>query len=176
VDVGLIYIHDDIEGIVMTENKWLSSKLWGYTAAVALLPYALLKTIWAFGIALGWTAEGIAKLHLAMKSVNPVMYFIYSNGIDITAILACVASLLGLSLVQRWGRKVNRRFILFPAWLGGAAFTCFGAVGLYSLIESATEDMQLWVFFLVYGGFLLWGITILLAAVSFRKRETDRYR
>ncbi|MBP0726645.1 hypothetical protein J5Y03_15910 [Bacillus sp. RG28] len=153
------------------KNKWLSSKVWGYTASVVLMPYAALKTMWAFGIALGWSSKGISELHMAMKSGNPVIHFLYSNGIDITAILACVASLLGLSLVQSWGRKMDRRLVLIPAWLGGTAFTYIGSDGLYLVRKAEIGDMHLWVFLLVYGGFLLWGITTLLAAVSFQNRE-----
>jgi len=152
-------------------NRWLSSKVWGYTAAVVLLPYAVLKTIWAFGIALGWSDKGVSELHTSMKSWSSFMYVLYSNGIDITAILACIASLLGLSLVQSWGRKIDRRLIILPAWLGGVAFTYFGCVGLYLLSKAEIGGMHLWVPILVYGGFLLWGITTLLAAVSFQNRE-----
>jgi len=152
-------------------NKWLSSKLWGYSAAVVLMPYAVMKTLWAFGIALGWSDKGISELHISMNSGNPVIYFLYSYGIDITAILACVASLLGLSLVQSWGRKIDRRLILLPAWLGGTAFTYFGSAGLNILRHAEIGDMQLWVCILVYGGFLLWGMTTILAAVSFQNRK-----
>src|SRR5262249_41615857 len=117
-------------------NKWLSSKIWGNAAAVVLLPYAVLKTLWAFGFALGWSDKGISELQMSMKSGNSFMYVLYSNGIDITAVLACIASLLGLSLVQSWGRKIDRRLILLPAWLGGVAFIYFGFVGL-SLLRHA---------------------------------------
>ncbi|MFD0618499.1 hypothetical protein ACFQZR_13610 [Paenibacillus sp. GCM10027629] len=156
-------------------NRWLSSKVWGYTAAAVLLPYAVLKTLWAFGITLGWSVKGVSELHISMQSGDPVIYFLYKNGIDITTLLACIASLLGLSLVQSWGRKIDRRLILLPAWLGGAAFTYFGSAGLNLLRHAEIGDMHLWVCILVYGGFLLWGVTTLLAAVSFQYRVQLTY-
>ncbi|NOU91386.1 hypothetical protein GC102_37525 [Paenibacillus sp. LMG 31460] len=168
--IGTVIMDKEASKMNSKRNRWLSSKIWGYTAAAVLLPYAVLKTLWAFGIALGWSVKGVSELHISMKSGSPVIYLLYSNGIDITALLACIASLLGLSLVQSWGRKMNRRLILFPAWLGGVAFTYIGSTGLYLLRHAEIGDMHLWVFIPVYGGFLLWGITTILAAVSFQYR------
>ncbi|WP_248925414.1 hypothetical protein [Paenibacillus hamazuiensis] len=155
-------------------SKVLYSKVWGYIAATALLPYAGLKTLWAFGIALGFSEYGISELHVSMKSQSgPVIAFLYSIGVDITALLACAASILGLSLVQPWGKKAARRLILIPAWLGGLAFIYFGLAGLYLLMTSGPEDMygmQLWVFILVYGGFFVWGLAVTMAAISYQLR------
>lgn len=52
----------------MDSNSWWRSRKWGYAAFVALIPYAVLKTIWAFGITIGMPAETMAELHAGMAA------------------------------------------------------------------------------------------------------------
>ncbi|MGG3573986.1 hypothetical protein ABES25_15650 [Bacillus gobiensis] len=107
----------------MTTFEWKMSNKWGYAASLSLIPYAILKTLWAFGVTIMISEKGIEELHASMRtSADSVSSFLYSCGIDITAILAVIASLLALALVRPWGRNVPRLLVLIPAWLGGITF------------------------------------------------------
>ncbi|MDN4075283.1 hypothetical protein [Fictibacillus terranigra] len=56
------------------------SKKWGFAASVALIPYAVLKTLWANGVVILASVKGIEGLHASMKtSADPVSAFLYVN-------------------------------------------------------------------------------------------------
>jgi hypothetical protein len=172
----------------ITSGEWWLSKKWGYAASVALIPYAILKTLWVIGVPLLVSEKGVEELHASMRTVaDPISRFLYSYGVDITVILAIVASLLALALVRPWGRiipnrlpriggrKAPRWLLLIPAWLGGLTFTSISILTFYKLIVgsislSDSPDFEPWVLIPVYGGFFTWGVTISLAALSFQIR------
>lgn len=179
------------EGKHMTQKaaiEWQLSNKWGYAASIALIPYAILKTLWAFGVTIMVSEKGIEELHASMiTSSDPISSFLYSCGIDITAILAIIASLLALALVRPWGRffpnwlphirgrKVPRWLVLIPAWLGGLIFISVSIITFYKLIGgsislSDNSEFEPWVLIPVYGGFFTWGVTISLAALSYQMR------
>jgi drug/metabolite transporter superfamily protein YnfA len=110
-----------------------------------------------------------------------IISFLYAHGIDITAILALIASLLALALVQNWGQKIPRWFLLVPAGVGGLSFIYISLVTFYKLIVgdisfSNTSTFSPWVLLPVYGGFFTWGVTICLAALSYGIRTRKRTR
>ncbi|MBO1581912.1 hypothetical protein [Bacillus sp. XF8] len=171
-----------------TSGEWWLSKKWGYAASVALIPYAILKTLWAFGVPLLVSENGVEALHASMRTnADQVSRFLYSYGVDLTVILAIIASLLALALVRPWGviipkrlpgiggRKVPGWLLLIPAWLGGLTFTSVCIVTFYKLIVgsirlSDIQDFEPGVIIPVYGGFFIWGVTISLAALSYQIR------
>ncbi|CAM3714004.1 DUF3995 domain-containing protein [Mesobacillus zeae] len=110
----------------------VASNIWGYIASWALVPYAIFKTLWAFGVPFGETIEDM-KTTMEANS-DPVFSLMYQYGIDITAVLAVVAILLALSLVQPWGQRFPRWLILIPAWTGGILFTIFGGASVISVL------------------------------------------
>jgi len=167
---------------MIKKHAWWLSKRWGYAASVALVPYAILKSLWAMGFTVLVSGKGIEELHAAMKSDSgPTISFLYAHGIDITAILALIASLLALALVQDWGQKIQRWLLLVPAGVGGLSFVYISLVTFYKLIVgdisfSNTPTFSPWVLLPVYGGFFTWGITICLAALSYGIRTRKRTR
>ena len=95
-------------------NKTYLTKGWGYVAALALLPYAILKSLWAWGSTVGFTTkqavQDVAGFGDTLKEGPAFLYTLYTIGIDFTAILAILASLFALALVTSWGEKL-------PKWL-----------------------------------------------------------
>lgn len=158
---------------MIEKHAWWLYKKWGYAASVALVPYAILKCLWALGFAVLASGKGIEELHASMKSDSgQIISFLYAHGIDITAILALIASLLALALVRNWGHKIPRWFLLLPAGIGGLSFIFISLVTFYKLIVgdiifSNTSAFSPWVLLPVYGGFFTWGVTICLAALSY---------
>jgi Protein of unknown function (DUF3995) len=164
-------------------HSLLYSRKWGYIASVALLPYAVLKTLWAFGITFGVTNQFITELNVTTEAYSgSILSFLYRYGIDFTALLAIIASLLGFALVHPSKMKIPRWLLLISAWVGGSLFTLFGGISfmmvlfwLLGFIHSLgrTEGMEQWVFILVYGGFFVWGVSVILAALSYQKRTAN---
>ncbi|MBB6733955.1 hypothetical protein [Cohnella zeiphila] len=155
-----------------------ASAKWGYAASIALLPYAILKTLWANGFAVLATSAGIRELHASMMANgDPVSRFLYLYGVDPTALLALIASLLALALVRNWGRRLPLWLLLLPAGLGGLGFLFVCLVTSYRLLAgdirmSDSPEFSPWVLLPVYGGFLAWGVTICMAALSYGIRRS----
>ncbi|HZG17045.1 MAG TPA: hypothetical protein VE710_18820 [Candidatus Bathyarchaeia archaeon] len=162
----------------MTKKRtWWSSKKWGYVASVALIPYTVIKTLWANGVVILASEKGIEGLHASMKtSADPVSSFLYAMGIDITAVFALIATMLAVALVKDSWRMIPCWMLLVPAYLGGTFFIymCFST--FYKLVSgsiriSDTREFNPWVLLPVYGGFFIWGVAIILAAISYGIRK-----
>lgn len=175
-------------------QSWFQSNKWGYVASVALLPYAIFKTLWALGVPIGATQKAIEDMHANMEAYSGPVFSLYRYGIDITALLAIIAIFLALALVRPWGqrfpkwipilggRKFHRWLLLIPAWVGGMLFTIFGGVSVIDMVliglgikpSGNMDGLEPWVFMIVYGGFFIWGFTICLAALSYQTRTRNR--
>ncbi|WP_028608581.1 hypothetical protein [Paenibacillus harenae] len=164
----------------MINQAWWFSRKWGYAASIALIPYLILKTLWANGFAVLATGQGIEQLHASIRSnADPFSKTLYAIGIDPTAILALIASLLALALVQRWGQKIPRWILLPPAGLGGLLFITVCFVTLNKLFTgdirmSDSPEFHPWVLVPVYGGFFAWGVTISMAALCYFVRTRNK--
>lgn len=100
------------------------TKARGYIAAFALLPYAILKTLWAWGATVGLTTkeaiQGVAEFGDTLKKGSAFLYSLYTIGIDFTAVLAILASLFAVALVSSWGEKLPKWLLIIPGWSVGA--------------------------------------------------------
>ncbi|WP_274654579.1 hypothetical protein [Paenibacillus humicola] len=154
------------------KNEWRLSKKWGYVSSAALIPYAVIKMLWANGIIFLASGKGIAELHASMKTENdPISRFFYSYGIDVTAVLALIASLLALALVRDWRSNRLRWVLIAAAGLGGSVFVTICLITFYKLVAGSIRfsdfpEFDPWVLLPVYGGFLVWGVAICMAALS----------
>lgn len=162
----------------MKTKSWRLSTKWGYAASLALVPYAILKTLWANGVPFLASAEGIEELHASMTAdADPLSRSLYVRGIDTTALLALIASVLALALVRDWGRRVPRWMLLVPSCAGGLFFIVIGLTTFARLIAGTIDladnpEFDPWVLLPVYGGFLTWGVTISLASLSYAIRTS----
>ncbi|MGN7385804.1 hypothetical protein [Sporosarcina sp. SAFN-015] len=160
------------------------SKGWGYVAALALLPYAIIKSLWAWGSTIGLATEqaiqDIAEMGDSLKQGSAFLYTLYSNGIDFTAILAVLASLFALAFVTSWGEKLPKWFLIIPGWSVGVLtilisfLTALQFLGV--LPKGYSEGMAIWVYVITYGGLFLWGVTVFLATLSFQHRMKSKQR
>ncbi|MDO7486869.1 hypothetical protein Q5O89_15755 [Peribacillus frigoritolerans] len=95
-------------------EKTFLNKGWGYVAALALLPYAILKSLWAWGSTVGLTTkqavQNVAGFGDPLKEGSAFLYTLYTIEIDFTAILAILASLFALALVTSWGRNYQNGY------------------------------------------------------------------
>jgi len=158
----------------MTNKRtWWSSKKWGYVASVALLPYTVIKTLWANGVVILATEKGIEGLHASMKnSADPVSAFLHDKGIDITVVFALIATMLAVALVKDSWRVIPIWLLLVPAYSGGTffiymCFSTFYQLATGSIRISGMLEFDPWVLLPVYGGFFVWGVAIILAAISY---------
>lgn len=160
------------------KGKRSVTKSWGCIATFALLPYAILKTLWAWGSTVGLTTkeaiQGVAEFGDTLKKGSAFLYSLYTIGIDFTAVLAILASLFAVALVSSWGEKVPKWLLIIPGWSVGALtvlislLTVLQFVGL--LPKGYSEGLAIWVYVLTYGGLFIWGVTIFMATMSFQHR------
>ncbi|WP_242145753.1 MULTISPECIES: hypothetical protein [unclassified Bacillus cereus group] len=160
-------------------DKPYLTKGWGYVAALALLPYAILKSLWAWGVTVGLTTkqaiQSVAEFGNTLKEESS---FLYTIGIDFTAVLAILASLFALALVTSWGEKLPKWLLIISGWsVGGLTvlvsfLTALQFLGV--LPKGYTEGLAIWVYVVTYGGMFLWGVTVFLATLSFQHRIKNK--
>jgi hypothetical protein len=163
-------------------DKTYLTKGWGYVAALALLPYAILKSLWASGSTVGLTTkhavQEVAGFGDTLKEGSAFLYTLYTIGIDFTAILAILASLFALALVTFWGEKLPKWLLIIPGWSIGAltllvsSLTALQFLGV--LPKGYTEGLAIWVYVVTYGGLFLWGVTVFIATLSFQHRINNK--
>ena len=93
----------------LMEPRWAKvRRVAGYGAALAMLPYFVVKIVWTLdGLRGGGLRDG-AWSRLDWSLVN-----------GLTVGMAGAAILLGLALGQGWGMRIPGWVLLGPAWIGG---------------------------------------------------------
>ncbi|MFI8516288.1 hypothetical protein ACIGEZ_00445 [Streptomyces sp. NPDC085481] len=132
-------------------------------AMVACLPYIVIKVAWVAGSRIGIPDGSVLLDHPAMMAVG--------NGISVVA--DAVVVLLALLLTRPWGLRVRAWLLLLPVWaaigLIGPIMVAYPAQVVVSLFgASATGTpaappepfLDSWVFPVVYGGFIVQGLTL----------------
>lgn len=92
----------------MTVKKTISQlikkrKIWGYSTAVAIMPYLLIKIAWTFGLFMPTEQMGDPSWRTANA---------------ITIVLAAVGILVAFAFSMRWGEKLPAWLVAFPVWVG----------------------------------------------------------
>lgn len=176
---------------VKVRSRLFYSNLWGYIASVILLPYAIIKTLWAWGITIGLTDEkaisAMAHFDKNIEEQSLFVYGLYKLGVDFTTILAIVASVFALAFVRSWGqilpkwmpfvknRKVPRWLLLIPGWSVGFITVMVSISTIFQLLgflpRGNPEGLAYWVYGITYGGLFIWGVCIFFATLSYQYRN-----
>ncbi|CAL9387643.1 hypothetical protein SUDANB99_01179 [Streptomyces sp. enrichment culture] len=130
-------------------------------AILACLPYLTLKAAWLAGSRVG-VPEGSVLLE------QPRLIAV-ANAVTLLMDLAVIV--LALLLTQPWGRRVPAWLPAFPLWVATgllvpimAGFPVGLAAGLWegrqSPAASSEPFLDAWVFTVVYGGFIVQGLTL----------------
>ncbi|MFJ6353564.1 hypothetical protein ACIQKB_29495 [Streptomyces sp. NPDC092046] len=132
-------------------------------AVLACLPYIVLKVVWVAGGRLGIPDGSVLLDHPTMMGV--------ANGVSVLA--DAVVVLLALLLTRPWGLRVRAWPLLFPLWAATgliapimAAYPAQLAVSLLGGNGGGTAGppsepfLDAWVFPVVYGGFILQGLSL----------------
>lgn len=170
------YVKSDIA------DKTYLTKGWGYVAALALLPYAILKSLWAWGSTLGLVTQqavqDVAAFGDALKEGPAFLYTLYTIGIDFTAILAILASLFALALVTSWGEKLPKRLLIILGWSVGILTVLISFMTVLQFLgvlpKGYSEGLAIWVYVVTYGGLFVWGVTVFMATLSFQQRMKNK--
>ncbi|GIN72145.1 hypothetical protein J14TS2_26200 [Bacillus sp. J14TS2] len=163
-------------------DKTYLTKRWGYVAAVVLLPYAILKSLWAWGSTIGLTTkqavQDLAGFGDTLQEGPAFLNTLYIFGIDFTAILAILASLFALTFVTSWGEKLPKWLLIIAGWSVGVLtvlisfLTALQFLGV--LPKGHAEGLAIWVYLITYGGLFLWGVTLFMATLSFQQRVRNK--
>ncbi|WP_339164513.1 hypothetical protein [Siminovitchia sp. FSL W7-1587] len=165
-----------------TAAKTYLTKGWGYVAAFALLPYAILKSLWAWGSTVGLTtkqaAQDVAAFGDTLKEGPAFLYTLYTIGIDFTAVLAILASLFALAFVTSWGEKLPKWLLIIPGWSIGVLTVLISFMTTLQffgvLPKGYAEGLAIWVYVVTYGGLFVWGVTVFIATLSFQHRIKNK--
>ncbi|KQU24474.1 hypothetical protein ASG65_17770 [Bacillus sp. Leaf13] len=114
-------------------QSWFQSNKWGYVASVALLPYAIFKTLWALGVPIGATQKAIEDMHANMEAYSGPVFSLYRYGIDITALFSIIAIFL-ISVSSTMGATFSEVDTnLWRAKVSSLAFTISRLGGRYAI-------------------------------------------
>ncbi len=138
-------------------------------AVAACVPYGLLKVAWLAGSSIGAASpEGAASLHDPRHTV----------GNAITLGMDAVVVVLALTLTLRRGLSVPAAVVVFPLWVGIGLLAPI-AVGLpLGLVGQAVtggspapadNELQDWVYAVVYGGFVVQAAGLLIAFLLYAR-------
>jgi Protein of unknown function (DUF3995) len=155
---------------VRTRAAWA-----GYAAFAVGLLYTLVSLYWAIGgTALLDTLGG--KLEEMARAREPGLIAI----VWVTVVLKLVASLLGLALVQSWGRRLPRWMLRTAAWGATIILVLYGGYLVVGqvLVETGVLDAPAatdwkafrWHLYLWDPWFLIWGVLLGVAAIRGRNR------
>jgi hypothetical protein len=137
---------------------------WATIAAV--LPYLALKICWLSGGTVGLTNPKLAE-GSTLSALN-----------TLTLAMDSLAALVALALTYRWGRRVPAWMVVAPMWVAsGFLGTAILVVPLQVGVDAATGSsfsapngfLAPWIYLVVYGGFMLQGLGLLIAFALYSK-------
>ncbi|GAA2398476.1 hypothetical protein GCM10010404_65280 [Nonomuraea africana] len=125
-------------------------------AMAATLPYLTIKILWLTGDTVGVTAPSL------MNSATMVGLNAMTFGMDVVGLL------LALAFTMRWGMRLPAWLVLLPIWVGiGLLSQILVSLAVTLLLEGAgafgNEFLAGWVYLVVYGGFSLQGVGLIVA-------------
>ncbi|MFK7691407.1 hypothetical protein [Paenibacillus sp. HJGM_3] len=83
---------------------WMKmSRIYGYSAAIAVTPYLLIKMAWTFGLFIPTEQMG----DTSWRAINAA-----------TAVIAIIGILLALAFSRPWGTRLPAWLVAFPVWVG----------------------------------------------------------
>jgi hypothetical protein len=139
---------------------------YGYAAFLLALPYPVLRVCWAFGATPGLSRPGAGGAGFA-----PLL-------LTIPWLMAAVLSLLLVPI----GDRFPRRLLLAGGWTATTIVGLIGPGACWTLVakpapvpaDASIAGMATWVFAVVYGSWLLWGIAVCAATRSYQVRTANR--
>ena len=144
-----------------------------YGAIVACLPYLTLKIAWLAGSAVGTVGHGTAE----MGDTQHVVGNAVTLGMDLVAIV------VALAFTYRWGQRLPAWLVLVPIWVGTGLLAPIAlGVPLGVLVQgfaggsasAADNGLRGWVYGVVYGGFTVQAIMLLVAFVLYARTRWAR--
>lgn len=147
----------------------------GYAAAAVAFAFAAVSFYWGFGGMVGVSTLGgrIEELALARDPMIITMVWV-------TGVLKVAGGVLALALVQPWGHKLPRWWLLLAAWGGAVLLTVYGllqmtsvalvAFGVITPTQPVEPTVLWWRLLLWEPWFVAWGLLLGLTAWAAGKR------
>lgn len=156
------------------QGRWV-----GWAVFVVGALYAAVSAYWAAGGAVGLDTLG-GTLAEQARARNPQLIAI----VWLTVVLKLVGAVLGLALVQPWGRRVPRWMLLTASWTATVVLVLYGgllvvgqaliALGVLPRGEPFDPVAFYWHLFVWDPWFLLWGLLLGAATLRFARRRPAR--
>jgi hypothetical protein len=151
----------------------------GYAASAWAFLFAAVSVYWAAGGTAGIETQSASIQELGEQRDPWFVAVLWGTGI-----LKAAGGLLGLALVQPWGRLFPRRFLLIAAWGAGLGMAIYGGlgilvdafriVGVIPIPEAADLATVLWHILLWDPWWLLGGILFVAAARHSQRPARNR--
>ena len=139
-----------------------------YAMIAACIPYLIFKIVWLSGSTVGTVGHGAAE----MGDMKHVVGNVITVGMDLVAVI------VALAFTYRWGQRIPVWLVLVPIWVGTGLLApiALGAP-LGVLVQMFTggspvpahNGLKGWVYSIIYGGFTLQAIMLLVAFVLYAR-------
>ncbi|MBZ2198744.1 DUF3995 domain-containing protein [Occultella gossypii] len=153
---------------------------WAARIGIAsLLPYALIKTYWAMGGRAGLRDGFDLATEFRRNGAPEAIIWLERHGIDFTAILALVGSVLLVALIRPWGMRLPRWMVLGPAWAGAAFLVPYGTLTAVVALAGSNDDRTAattgWLTAAAVAAFCGIGSALAICARSYQRRSAPRH-
>jgi hypothetical protein len=169
-----------------------------YAGALAFVPYAVMKTTWAFGGSFAGIEGERVVAEFERNGASGLILTLEKHGLDFTTLSALLGVVLLIGLTREWGqvfprwtpfagRGVPRWLPLTPAWLGALTLGPYGVAGTFGYLlppvvglGDLPDDplMSGWPGWTVaacgIGAFAVYGTALGVAAWSYQRRTRPR--
>jgi len=159
-----------------THRRALAWSWPGYAAAAVAFSFAAVTFYWSAGGMAGVSTLGGRFEEWAVARDPMIVTLLWFTGV-----LKVAGGMLALALVQPWGRRLPRRWLLLAAWSGAVLLTVYGvlqvtsvalvAFGVVTPCPPPDATVLWWRLLLWEPWFLLWGVLLGRTAWSARKRS-----
>ncbi len=150
----------------------------GWTVFAVGTLYAAVSAYWAAGGTAGLNTLGGTLAEMA-RARDPQLIAI----VWVTVVLKLVGAVLGLALTQRWGRRLPRLLLLLGGWTATTILVLYGgiltaaqaliAIGVLPRGDKFDPVAFYWHLLVWDPWFLLWGILLGAATLTFARRRVD---
>jgi hypothetical protein len=148
----------------------------GWGAVAACVPYLSLKIAWLAGSGIGTMGTGAAM----MLDTRYVVGNLLTAGMDLVAIV------VALAFTYPWGQRLPNWLVLGPIWIGTGLLAPIAlGLPLGMVVQgfaggspvASDNNLESWVYGIVYGGFTLQAILLVTAFVLYaRTRWPEVFR
>jgi hypothetical protein len=146
---------------VVVVDRWQrAGALAAYGAALALMPYLVIKVSWVAGALAGVLPTGDGMSTSAWVALNTA-----------TVVMSGIGIVVALALVRPWGLRVPAPLLVAGSWIGAGFLVPLLPYAVAGLFDIESGDLPAWEAALIQAGFAGMGMGLAVALPAYFRRR-----